>query len=1342
MTKIKQFQTSVICAFTALLLLFYYGSDAQQSSLQNNVSTPLVSGSFANLSVVSSTSGLFVQTDDFSNKGRIIDNVLTNSSNWGYIIGGSAWVEVKDNNATGSQVYPAGSIAGFVMDNTALDILSSVTIETYLGNTLREQKSSTNLLATGLLTGNAELGFKTTMTYDRIRINFSAMGVIGSKSVYYAFVKKFVAGPVLACNVNTLISSPLYPVEINENRTGVSGLALAAVSNVERVIDGNPNTSATLNIAAGVLGGQASVSVEDVVTNHPIGTFVGFDIASSSLLNLGVLANVEIQTYLDNVLKETKSGGSLIASGGLLSGTGRNVVGFVTTTQVDEVRIVLKSGLAQVNLGSTSVYGAVFKSFCEGLPFACNIKSNLSSPNYPVTVDKTNSGIIGLGLGESVANIDRIINGVVSDYATINKPLATLGTQVTVAVKKELLPFEAQTFAGFDLETVGLIDLSVLDALTVSLYKNGIQVQTTSGSDLVSLGIPLLTGSGRRTVGMIANTQYDEIRLTVNFGLASVGLLSSTRVYNAVVQNFCDGPALACNTITAMTTPIYPVYVDGKHTGIQGGASLGSINNWENAIDGNTTTFARINLNAGILAQASFAVGDAKTTYTANTYAGFDVATATLLDINALNSITIQLLNNGTIVQTETAPSLIIGANSSLLTGVSRQYIGAVANVAFDEVKIIINQPIGVSLGNIDIYGAVFESLCVTALNCSESTLLQNGTHPVVINNQRTGTLGVINAGSSVKDAWNVLDSDNTKYAEISTVANILTNASISVENPVQTYPAGTFAGFVIRNANGLLNAGILETITISTYNNGVLQESKSGTNLVDLTLLFTLLGPGNQARNIGFVTSTSFDEIHIAMGEVASAVNTVRVYSAFIDTRTSVGANLYCLNTSPDFAVTYINQEVAGNVSTNDKTPSGTTYGTPVANPGNPITTIIPSINPDGTYTFTANQPGKYEFDVPVCLAGQTAGCSTEKLTITVLDPNASNNKPVANDDVALTKGDDVAPIPVTINVKHNDGAGNLGGTLGTPSITGFPVNGTVAVDASDNVIYTPNPGFYGVDYFNYEVCETPSGLCEVAIVKVTVVAPDVVNTTIAVDDYVSTSQNTALTVSAANGVLANDKDPEGHLQAVVPKTETITGKGTLVLLSDGSYTFTPEVGYVGPVQFTYQVNDNGTTVATAYATLHILVKSIPDLTPTIDINSLGFTNANNVYDFVVNLYNIGGSDAIPAHSPITFVIAKVPSFTITYPTVSGISNVYGSTPNSNSDWIFTENASFIVVTAKPNVNIEANSGMSTIGFNIKRNSGVASNTAQNITAIIAPSSGGEDNADNNDAIINITAY
>ena len=203
--------------------------------------------------------------------------------------------------------------------------------------------------------------------------------------------------------------------------------------------------------------------------------------------------------------------------------------------------------------------------------------------------------------------------------------------------------------------------------------------------------------------------------------------------------------------------------------------------------------------------------------------------------------------------------------------------------------------------------------------------------------------------------------------------------------------------------------------------------------------------------------------------------------------------ATLYILcspfNTDPDFNVTFVNVPVPGDVHTNDDVPTGTTYGTPILTAQPSGSTPVITMGSDGKYIFTADKPGVYVYNVPVCAPG--APCVNELLTITVTDPN-TKNPPIANTDIATTK----QGFPVTLNTLVNDAAGYPGASL-VPSSVSFvttpnaTTEGSVSVNATTGEItFTPVASFTGVVTYTYKVCDntTPTPLCATAIQQVSV--------------------------------------------------------------------------------------------------------------------------------------------------------------------------------------------------------------------------------------------------------------
>jgi hypothetical protein len=182
-------------------------------------------------------------------------------------------------------------------------------------------------------------------------------------------------------------------------------------------------------------------------------------------------------------------------------------------------------------------------------------------------------------------------------------------------------------------------------------------------------------------------------------------------------------------------------------------------------------------------------------------------------------------------------------------------------------------------------------------------------------------------------------------------------------------------------------------------------------------------------------------------------------------------------------------------------------------------------------------------------------------------------------------------------------------------------------------------------------------------------------------------------------------------------------------------SVLFDPVDGVNSPL-IPYKVIDNTGFESLGTTNLIIMLTGNPDLTPTLDINDLNFPVADIPRDFVVKVFEI---NAVTAGNPITVRLTKLSAFTITYPETSGTSDVYGGTVNENSNWDFTENANFVIATAKPGVTIPAG-GSAVLGFAIARKPNIAPGVIQTMTAAIVAPSGGEANVGNNSALLSIT--
>lgn len=245
------------------------------------------------------------------------------------------------------------------------------------------------------------------------------------------------------------------------------------------------------------------------------------------------------------------------------------------------------------------------------------------------------------------------------------------------------------------------------------------------------------------------------------------------------------------------------------------------------------------------------------------------------------------------------------------------------------------------------------------------------------------------------------------------------------------------------------------------------------------------------------------------------------------------------------------------------------------------------------------------------------------------------SNQPPTAYiQSVTTTVG---TPIDIVLTSSDPDGDSL------TYTTTTSPANGTLSGSAP-NLTYTPNAGFIGTDSFTFSVNDgaLTSALATVSIT----VTKKVTQTNLppeGVKDSYQSPEDTSLSV-AAPGVLSNDSDPEKD--PLTASLITSTTNGSLILNSDGSFTYTPNSNFAGTDSFTYKASDG--TSASAETTATITVTSVND-TPQITSNPTTSATTGQLYT-----YQIAATDP-DALDTLTYSLTTYPQ-SMTINTSSGL--------------------------------------------------------------------------------------
>ncbi|SNR57199.1 gliding motility-associated C-terminal domain-containing protein, partial [Lutibacter agarilyticus] len=234
-----------------------------------------------------------------------------------------------------------------------------------------------------------------------------------------------------------------------------------------------------------------------------------------------------------------------------------------------------------------------------------------------------------------------------------------------------------------------------------------------------------------------------------------------------------------------------------------------------------------------------------------------------------------------------------------------------------------------------------------------------------------------------------------------------------------------------------------------------------------------------------------------------------------------------------------------------------------------------------DGSYAYTpaTNFNGTDSVDYIV-----TDGNLTDMGTLTITVAS-QNDGPVAVDDAINATEDTLFTSTVDLDSNDTDLDGDaLSVTAGTFTTA---QGGTIVIATDGSYAYTPATNFNGTDSVDYIV--TDGNLTDMGTLTITVASQN--DGPVAVDDAINATEDTLFTSTVDLDL--NDTDLDGDALSVIAGTFTTVQGGTIVIATDGSYTYTPEVNYTGPDIVDYTVTD-GFLIDTG--TLNITVNPLND--------------------------------------------------------------------------------------------------------------------------------------------------
>ena len=416
------------------------------------------------------------------------------------------------------------------------------------------------------------------------------------------------------------------------------------------------------------------------------------------------------------------------------------------------------------------------------------------------------------------------------------------------------------------------------------------------------------------------------------------------------------------------------------------------------------------------------------------------------------------------------------------------------------------------------------------------------------------------NAGYSGPDSFTYLARDTTGRA----------SAPATVNLTVVTGPNAT----PVANADSYSTAED-SVLTVSAVSSGVLANDSDGeddpftaqlaTPPANGTVTLNANGTFTYTPNADFSGSDSFT--YRAVDTRPSAPATVTITVTPVNDVPVAQADSYAADPGVPLTVAAAQGVLANDT---DADPGTTLTAELVSGPATGTLTL----NPDGSFSFSAPGSGVFTFSY----RARDAGSQSAPATVTI----ALNAAPVAQaDNYTVAEDTPLAP-GVAAGVLANDSdpeAQTLTAVLVTP-----PLRGSLTLNADGSFQYLPAADFFGADSFSYRASD---GVRQSAASTVSLTVTAVNDPPTAEPDFYAVGVDGSLSISAAAGVLRNDRDVD--TATLTAQLVTPPADGVLVLNPDGSFTYTPPAGYSGAATFSYRARDGVLNSAPAAVTINV---------------------------------------------------------------------------------------------------------------------------------------------------------
>jgi len=479
---------------------------------------------------------------------------------------------------------------------------------------------------------------------------------------------------------------------------------------------------------------------------------------------------------------------------------------------------------------------------------------------------------------------------------------ASLGTLLNntssngISIINNNTTYPAGSVTGFNVDMANsAITSTVLNALSIATYKNGVLQETSAAGSLLS--VPAYGGRKARSFLHFKTTKaFNEVRLLRS------GTSTSCNALNVYYAFTCDS-----NNIKLENNGVCDDIIGGgsfvdSDTNISCSSNMTSplsvVTDRDKISDGSKSSFGTITLPSGFMGNFSIGVFDKSQYYPAGNKAGFVIAPAnanSVLTERMLDNLVIETYMFGQLQDSQSYNDGVGGMTvSSLSLSGNKQKLSITTTKPFNEIRLKISQNSGCSsMGALKVYYAFEEPQscdCTQYLQCNRmapykgSLLCGNLPNGGLYCGKRepwTGTWSTSTSYLGVYNPENIVDSNASNYATFSVPSNKNNiTGNFAVESVGTTYPAGTFAGFTIAK-NISTDWSSLGVISVQLYNGNTLVEQKSTVNN-DLKLITVSGGK----TIVGFKSTKPFNRIRLSIKHTAKICQCINyyIYNVFVE--------------------------------------------------------------------------------------------------------------------------------------------------------------------------------------------------------------------------------------------------------------------------------------------------------------------------------------------------------------------------------------------------------------------------------------------------------------------------